>query len=188
MAAAHTEETKMRKVIATPIVAGLIGFAALAAPLAAHADTPTTFQVNGGNLTITSPTSSVALTGVTVGTTNPSGQLGTVTVDDERGLLSGGWTATVQSTAFTTGTDPSTVTIAASNVKYTPGSTSGAVGTANYTPGTAAVAIGTPQTAYAADSEVGSAGVSWDPTITVNLPAHGQVAGTYSGTITHSVA
>ncbi len=179
----------MRKIIATPIVAGLIGMAALAAPLAAHAaDTPTTFQVNGGLLSITVPTSSVALNGVTVGTTNPSGQLGAVTVDDERGLFSGSWTATAQSTDFTTGTGDSTVTIAASNVKYTPGSTSGAVGTANYTPGTAGVAIDTPQTAYSAASVVGSAGVSWDPTITVNLPAHGQVAGTYSGTITHSIA
>lgn len=179
----------MRKVIAAPIVAGLIGFAALAAPLAAHAaDTPTTFDVNGGAISITVPTTSVALTGVTVGTTNPSGQLGVVRVDDERGLLSGGWTATVVSSDFTTVSGETTVTIAASNVKYTPGSTSGAVGTANYTPGTAGVAIDTAKTAYVADSEVGSAGVSWDPTITVDLPAHGQVAGIYSGTITHSLA
>jgi hypothetical protein len=35
--------------------------------------------------------------------------------------------------------------------------------------------------------EVGVGGVSWDPTITVHMPAQA-VAGTYTGTITHSVA
>ncbi len=178
----------MRKIIATPIVAGLIGMAALAAPLAAHAaDTPTTFQVNGGLLSITVPTSSVALNGVTVGTTNPSGQLGAVTVDDERGQLSGGWTATVVSSDFTTGTDPSIVTIAASNVDYVAGDPTSSVGSGTFTPASP-TAISTVKTAYTAASEAGSAGVSWDPTITVHLPTHGQVAGIYSGTITHSVA
>ncbi len=177
----------MRKIIATPIVVGLIGMAALAVPVAAHADTPTTFEVTGGELTITAPTSSVALSGVTVGTTDPTGPLGTVRVDDERGLLSGSWTAAVQSTAFTTGTGPTLVTIAASNVDYVAGDPTSTVGSGTFTPASP-TAISTVKTAYTADSEVGSAGVSWDPTITVHLPASGQVAGSYSGTITHSFA
>lgn len=39
----------------------------------------------------------------------------------------------------------------------------------------------------ATDEVGGPAGTSWDPTITVNLPS-AVVAGTYAGTITHSVA
>jgi hypothetical protein len=48
----------MRKIIAAPIVAGLIGMAALAAPLA---ETPTTSDVNGGSISVTAPTDSVSL-------------------------------------------------------------------------------------------------------------------------------
>lgn len=192
-----TTEGIMRKVIAAPILAGLIGMAALAAPLAAHAaDTPTTFEVTGGSLSISAPTGSVDLGGYTLGTSTSdiSSLLGTVTVVDQRAALSGSWTAGVTSTDFTTGTAgtdgtfPASQTVPAADINYSPGAASAPVGSATYTPGTAgALGNTTALTAMSTSNEVGSGGVSWDPTLTVTLPAQ-VVAGTYSGTITHSVA
>jgi len=177
----------MRKAIVTSVVASLIGSGVLAAPAAARAaDTPATFELDPGVLTLTVPTQSVALDTVTVGVSSVSGQLGTVSVDDERGLLSGSWRITVVSSAFVG--DTTGVTIAASNVAYTPGNPTATSGTADFTAGTAGEAIDSPQTAYSAAHEQGSAGISWDPTITITLPSAGQVADTYSGTITHSIA
>ena len=185
----------MRKIIAAPIVAGLIGFAALAAPLAAHAaGTPTTFDLQGGTLSITVPdgsTTAIDLGLAHLSDNHVSGSLGAVTVDDERGLLSGSWDASAQSSAFVTGTTGNTTTLLASAVTYSAGTTSGSTGTGTFTAaaGGADVAIGSSATVMSASSEVGSpAGITWDPTITVALPTTGVVAGIYSGTITHSVA
>ncbi len=47
--------------------------------------------------------------------------------------------------------------------------------------------ISTPQPAYVATLGVGATSVSWNPIIKVTLPSS-VVAGTYTGTITHSVA
>jgi hypothetical protein len=178
----------MRKAIVTPVVAGLIGFGLLAAPLAAHAaDTPTTFEVSGGALGITVPTTSVDLGTVTVGASDVSASLGTVSVSDQRATVSGSWIATVTSSAFVTGEASTAETVPASDVNYAPGDPSDAVN-GTYTPGTAGALGGdTALTAMSTSDEVGVGGVSWDPTITVTLPAQ-VVAGTYTGTITHSVA
>jgi hypothetical protein len=43
------------------------------------------------------------------------------------------------------------------------------------------------RTAFSAGSVVGNNSVSWNPTVTINIPS-AAVAGTYSGTVTHSVA
>ena len=55
-----------------------------------------------------------------------------------------------------------------------------------FTPGLAG-AIGTARTGFTASAETGLTSVTWNPTITVTLPSTAP-AGTYAGTITHSVA
>jgi hypothetical protein len=175
----------MRKVIVIAAAAFLIGPGELASPPARAAGTPATFELGPGTLTLTVPAHSVTLDTVTVGVPAVSGQLGTVSVDDERGLLPGSWTISAVSSGFAGGTTG--VTIPASSVAYTPGAPTATSGTAEFTPGTAGEAIGTPQTAYSAAGEQGSAAISWDPAITIALPSAGQVADTYSGTITHSI-
>lgn len=169
--------------------AGLVGFGVLAAPTAAGAvDTPVTFEADGGALTITAPSDDVDLGTVKIGTPTISGQLGTVTVDDERDLVSGSWTVTVTATNFTTGAGSAAETIPASDITYDPGTPFDPVGDATYTPGDpGSLDPATPLTAMSGSDEVGAGGVSWDPTITVHLPAQ-VVAGTYAGTITHSFA
>jgi hypothetical protein len=179
----------MRKTIIASLATGLIGLGVLAAPMAAYADdTPTTFDLNAGSLSISVPTGAT-LSAATVGATSVSGQLGTVSVTDFRGDLSDTWTATVTASSFAGGTEGNTLTIPDTAVSYSPGEPitgSGTFGTAA-TPGTAGP-IGEALVAYSQAGAVGSNGVSWDPTITISLPAGGQVADTYSGTITQSVA
>ena len=76
-------------------------------------------------------------------------------------------------------------TIPAANVAYDPGTVTG-VGEGTFAASTAAD-IAAPQPVAGATGEVGATTVGWNPTITVTLPSN-VVAGTYSGTITHSVA
>jgi hypothetical protein len=182
----------MRKVIAIPIVAGLLGFAGLAAPLAAHAstaDTPVTFSLAGGSLSIQEPTT--ATIGATVGGEPAVADLGAVTVADETGNASGGWTATAVASDFT-GENTDTV-IPSSDVKYDSGTISGDTSVGTFT-SSGSVNIGAPvgeapaATVVQASDEAGNATVSWDPTITITLPSSGQVADTYDGTVTESVA
>jgi hypothetical protein len=186
----------MRKAIVTPILAGVVGIGAVGAmvvaPVAAQAGTgPTsaTFKVNGGALNITTP-DSADLGSVNIGASNVSSQLGTVTVTDQRASLSlVSWTTSVVSSPFTTSDgNGNNATIAASNVSYLAGVPTAQSGIGVFAPGlTSAFGIGTSATAYTAVAEVGATSVSWNPTIAVTLPSSAQ-AGTYTGTITHSVA
>jgi hypothetical protein len=183
----------MRKVIVTPVLAGVIALGAVAvAPIAAQAGTgptSTTFKVNGGSLNISTP-DSANLGTAAIGAANVSGSLGTVTITDQRASLSlASWTASATSSAFTTGAASTNETIPATAVGYNPGAQTNQTGIGVFAPGllTALTNISTPQTAYTAVAEVGVTSVSWNPTITVTLPSS-VVAGTYTGTITHSVA
>src|SRR5579875_1076586 len=127
----------MRKAIVTPVLAGVVGLGALAAPAAAQAatgPTTTTFAVSGGSLDITAP-SAAALGSASLGAGNVSGSLGTVTVSDQRGALLGSWTASVISTAFTTGQGSANETIPASDVGYNPGLPTNVTGTGLPVPG-----------------------------------------------------
>jgi hypothetical protein len=136
-----------------------------------------------GVVSITVP-ASVVLPSVAPGNTT-SGQLGTVTVSDDRGV--GSWTATVSATVFTSGTH----TIALTQVSYWSGPATATSGTGTFTPGqpTAAnaVVLTTSRTAFSlsAGSAVNSA--SWNPTLVVVVPL-ATVGGDYTATITHSVA
>jgi hypothetical protein len=186
----------MRKALLTPIVAGVVSIGAVgamvAAPIAAQASTgptSTTFQVNGGSLAISTPTSA-NLGSAAIGAANVSSTLGAVTVTDQRASLSlASWTTSVTSSAFTTGGSSSNETIPATDVGYNPGAPTAQTGIGVFAPGllTALGNISTPQPAYTAVTEIGATSVSWNPTITVTLPSS-VVAGTYTGTITHSVA
>ena len=183
----------MRKAIVTPVLAGVIALGAVAvAPIAAQAGTgptSTTFKVSGGALNISTP-DSANLGTATIGAANVSGSLGTVTVTDQRASLSlASWTTSVTSSAFVTGGAGTNETIPATAVGYNPGLQTASTGVGVFAPGvlTALGNISTPQPAFTAVAEVGATSVSWNPTITVTLPS-AVVAGTYTGTITHSVA
>ncbi|MGW3152414.1 beta-propeller fold lactonase family protein [Streptomyces sp. NPDC001177] len=153
-----------------------------AAASPSQGDTVVTFQVSPTDgLTITVP-DTATLSTVTPGGT-ATGQLGNVTVNDQRSLADATWNSTASlSQDFTTsGGSP----ISGGAVTYTPGApvaqTNGPF-TAG-TPGTLAGA----RTAYSKTSGSGDNSVTWNPTLDVAVPA-AAVAGIYTGTITHSVA
>jgi hypothetical protein len=177
----------VKKAIVSGILTLLVG--ALAIPARA-ATTSTTFALTAGSLSISAPASK-NLGSTATGSASISGQLGTTTVTDARGALLGSWTSTVSSGSFTTGGGTANETIPNSDVTYWSGPATASSGVGTFTPGQPtsgnAVALGSSQTAYAASSVVGNNSVSWNPTLTVNIPA-AAVVGTYSGTITHSVA
>ena len=153
--------------------------------------TTTTFTVaaSGTGLAITVPATAV------LGTGNPGGTitalLGAVQVTDSRAVNPAAWTASVTSSDFTI---PSTTnTIPATLVDYWSGPTTATVGSGTFTPGQpnsgsrAPLNNSTLLTAMALTGGAGSNSATWDPTLVVNVPA-AAVAGTYSGTVTHSVA
>ena len=122
-----------------------------------------------------------------------SAQLGTVTVTGTGGgLLFPSFTATVSTTAFTTGGGSPHETIPRGAIRYWSGpatAVSGALGTG--TPGqptaAQAVSLSTDQAAFSASGTALSLSVSWNPTLVIQVP-ESAVAGTYTGTITHSAA
>jgi hypothetical protein len=112
-----------------------------------------------------------------------SGALGVVKVSDARSAAAGsGWVASVISTAFTPSSGP---TIGALHVGYTVGDIT-AVGTATFTPNNPPNLTGV-VAAVTATGITGDNSATWNPTINVAVPG-GMAAGTYAGTITHSVA
>jgi hypothetical protein len=173
----------------TALVGAVLSVLAFALPARA-ADTTTTFSLAAGSLSISAPASHDLGSGSTGGGT-VSAQLGTVTVTDNRGALAGTWTASVSSTDFTTGGATANETIGKGQVTYWSGTATASSGVAVFTPGQAiaanAQALSVSRTAFSATAIVGNNSASWNPTVTVNVPA-AAVAGDYTGTITHSVA
>jgi hypothetical protein len=159
-------------------------FATLAAATAlpAGADTPATFTLTAGGLSISAPTGSVSLGSQPASTSlsTISGPLGVVTVTDQRGGVTT-WTASVISTAFT---PPSGPADPASNVSYAAGAI-----TASATVVAAAVpALNlTGVSPVVTGASTGISTASWNPSISVFVPAN-FAPGVYSATITHSVA
>jgi hypothetical protein len=177
---------KIRR-LALAAVAVLLPGLAFAAPAGA-ADTVATFSITAGGLAVTVPSGTVALSGATAaaGSSSVAGTLGSVSVADTRGALVATWTTTFSSTAFTTGGASADETVALANISYASGTVS-KTGT-----GTAVPNVGTAMSALAAARVVTFAGIgnntaSWNPTLTFTLLGS-QVAGTYTGTVTHSVA
>ncbi|MDG4800037.1 hypothetical protein [Micromonospora sp. WMMD980] len=180
----------MRKGLLAATLAGVATSVALAAPAVADdADTTVTLTVNAsGGLTITAPASANLGQGTEGATV--SGQLGPVTVLDQRGSLTPNWTATVISTDFKTGGGTSAETIPNINVEYWSGGATSTAGSGTFTPGqlTAAdrVIINVPRTAFTHTGGSGNNFATWNPSLLVNIP-DGTVQGTYTGTVTHSV-
>jgi hypothetical protein len=180
-----TRRTKQFLVGSGLAAAAVLG--ATAIPAFAVGDTTTTFTLAGNGLSISVPGSAnLSTSGSTlIGATSLSGSLGAVTVTDNQGTLAHTWTATVSSTDFTTGGGGSNKTITKDNASYTPGtvSTSG-VGVAVGTP---ASSLATSSSVVTATAVIGSMTATWNPTVSVTIPTS-VIAGTYSGTITHSVS
>jgi hypothetical protein len=169
----------MRKL--TLLTASLAALAATAAP--AFAVTPASFQVTGGGLTISAPSGANVDLGSRLASNVPgtiSGPLGLVSVSDLRGGPTT-WTASVISSAFTPAAGPA---VAASFVSYLAGvvTPSGPVtpvgGTFLDLTGVVAVVTGT---------STGPSSATWTPLISIAIPAN-LAPGTYTATVTHSVA
>ena len=148
-----------------------------------------TFTLTAGALTVSDPADK-SLGSVATGTATVTNTLGNTTVVDSRGALLGTWTSTVSSTDFTTGTATEDETITKDLVDYYSGAATAFSGTAVLVPGQAtallAQDLGAARTAFSATGVVGNNSATWVPTVVVNIPSD-SVAGTYSGTITHSV-
>jgi hypothetical protein len=164
----------------------IIGFSfVLGLPAVAAPRSPSTVRLLGGSLSITAPTATVNLGSGLVGSTLAA-SLGTVTVTDSRGGLLTSWAGSVSSTSLTTGGGAATQTIPAAAINYLAGTVTAKSGVGIDLPGTGGPMSGS-QVTYTSTAGLGNETVSWKPTITVTVPT-GIVVGTYSATITHSVA
>jgi hypothetical protein len=140
-----------------------------------------------GELSITAPV------GASLGEAAPggviSGALGAVTVTDTRGLTNATWTATVSATNFST-TAP-VRTISRDVVSYWSGPATATTGTATFTAGQVAagnaVFLDAPRTTFSVTIGSGTTSATWNPTFVVRPPL-AAVAGSYTGTLTFSVA
>jgi hypothetical protein len=179
----------MRKRLALVLSAAAVSGSMVMMAAPADAGQGVTFSLTAGLLTISDPANK-ALGSISTGTASLTNTLGAVSVTDNRGALNGTWTATVASTDFTTGAAATEETIAKAQVDYWSGAATSFTGTAVLVPGQLLVvnkqALSASRTAYSATAVIGNNTASWTPTVVVNVPAQA-VAGTYSGTITHSV-
>jgi hypothetical protein len=148
------------------------------------ATTTMTFAVTVGTLAITAPNTSSLGAGLPGNNIGPS-PLGNVSVIDSRAALSAGWTTTVASTDFTTGTGTAAETIPASDVNYDPG-TPAKTGTVTVT-GTDVTLSNSPQAVVVGTGVTGDNTATWNPELTVAVPS-AAVGGTYTATLTHSVS
>jgi hypothetical protein len=183
----------MGKRLAVVLGAVTVAVAVSAAPaLAAPTDSSTvTFGIDAGTLDITVPASTDLGSGSPGDTV--TAQMGAVTVSDERAELVGTWTATVTSTTFTTGGGTPDETIPAGAVSYWSGEATATTGVGGAIPGqltallAAPLSPTTPVTAFSKLEGAGNNSATWNPSLVVSVPA-AAVAGTYTGTVTQSVA
>ena len=155
------------------------------ASAATTGSTPMTVTVTGGFISITVPSGTADMGSVRneVAGETASASLGVVQVDDARSAGAGaGWVASVISTAFTPAAGP---TIPASALSYSAGVVV-KVGTATYVDDdpTDLTAV---SAAVTASGITGDNSATWSPVITIAIPG-GMAAGTYTASITHSVA
>jgi hypothetical protein len=148
-----------------------------------------TIKPVAGALSITVPAT------VSLGSAAPGGALsralGPVTVSDQRGLVNASWTVSVSTTTFTTGGGTAAETISKSVVSYWSGPATSTAGAGTFTPGqlTAAnaQALSATRAAFTLTAGTGNTSATWNPTLVIQVPAQA-VGGTYTGTVTHSVA
>jgi hypothetical protein len=109
-----------------------------------------------------------------------------VTVTDDRAALAAAWVASASSTTFTTGAATPAETIPVADVAYTVGTFTATTGTITPTASDLGAMTVAAQPVVTGSAGVGNNSVTWNPTISVAVPASA-VTGTYTGTITHSV-
>jgi len=156
--------------------------ALLPATSATAADTETTFTLTGGSLNLTAA-GAATLGDSTSGDTSITGQLGTVSVNDARGGVSG-WGATAASEDFTHSSANAGSTSTA--ISYTGGDVTES-GTVTIADGTATALTAEPAAVATATDVNGNNTASWNPTLDVTLPSSA-LAGAYSATVTTSVS
>ncbi|MFD9973361.1 hypothetical protein [Streptomyces sp. NPDC059017] len=171
-----------------------VGSAVVAAVLSGAA-APVTSQDAGrvarqpGTLSITVP--ATASFGSAFPGASLSRQLGEVRVRDRRGGQNTVWTATVSATDFTTPGGGAARQISRSQFSYWSGQAVTTDGGGTRVPGQAtsaqAQSLSVPRTAFRKTSGNGNNTTGWLPTLIVAVPVTA-VGGTYTGTITHSVA
>ncbi|MEV0537704.1 hypothetical protein [Kitasatospora sp. NPDC050463] len=160
-------------------------------------DTVETTGSNSSQLSVIPTTGTLSVgvpTTAGLGSAAPGGTVGAavgaVTVSDQRGLTNATWTATASATNFTTGGATPAETITTSNVYYWSGPATNTTGTVTVSPGqsdaSAKQSLGSPRGAFVSTGN-GNSSTTWSPTVVITVPAAG-VAGTYTGTVTHSVA
>jgi hypothetical protein len=171
----------LRKLV---LLAGTVATLVAVTAVPAGADpTTATFQLTAGGLSISVPASvSIGSQAVSTSATTISGQLGLVTVTDQRGGATS-WVASVIVTAFTPTTGPAVTAIAADKVSYAAGTIT-QVGVTATKPATTDLTGVSP---IVNGASTGLSTASWNPTISVLLPANA-APGIYTATITHSVA
>jgi hypothetical protein len=147
-------------------------------------DTTVTFAVTSGLLTLTAPGSANLGTG-RPGTTI-SGALGQMTVTDDRAALVATWTVTASLTNFTTGTGATLSTIPATDADYDAGEVV-TTGVITVPPPISVALSGTPTPVVEGTAGRGNNTASWNPLMGVDVPP-AAVGGTYTGTLTQSVA
>jgi hypothetical protein len=164
------------------VLAGTVVTLTAATALPAAAATPVSFTLTAGALSISAPTAAVSLGSQVASTTSSimSGQIGIVTVTDQRGGTTT-WTASVISTAFTPTAGPADPAV---NVSY-------GAGLITVSPTVVATGIAasdlTGVSTVVTGASTGISSASWNPTISVTVPAN-FAPGVYAATITHSVA
>jgi hypothetical protein len=187
----------MRKVLglgicsAAIVAAGLTPTAGWAAttspaasgPAAGDPSTAVTFAVTTGALAMTVPATMNLGAGAPGDTI--SGEMGLVTVTDNRALLSAAWTVTAAATNFTTGNATANEIVPATELTYNPGVVdhTGTITIAK----TTITMSNSAQTVVTGTAGVGNNDASWTPLISLTIP-DAAVGGAYTGTITQSVA
>ncbi|HXS62251.1 MAG TPA: putative Ig domain-containing protein [Streptosporangiaceae bacterium] len=141
-------------------------------------------SVVAGSLSISVP-GTASLGSAAPGTT-VSGSLGTVQVIDNRGF-GADWTATVSSTAFTTGTGTGPQLIPPTDVDYLIPSLFQTTGRATFSFVPSLDVNVNPQAVVSATNVNGDTSATWTPNLDVHIPA-GAVAGNYTAVVTHSVS
>jgi len=179
----------MRKALLLGTMAAAAGLALTGTPAQA---TSVTFTLSGGSLAVSQPGSPAALTGGALSGlagTALTGSLGSTTVTDQRGGITG-WTSTIaQTTAFTNGQ----TTIPAANTKEWVGSAIVPSGVAVVTSGTYVSQLtglgltSSAQNFVTATAVVGNNTSSFNPSIAVTIPTDA-TAGDYTGVITQTVS
>ena len=176
-------------IVLTPVAssAAMAGPAVLAyssSPNPGDPNTTVTFTVSSGALAMSAPTT------VDLGTNAPGttifGNLGTVTVTDNRALLSAAWTAVASSTDWTTGGGTLAETISAADVGYNPGVIT-PTGTITLTGTPIAALAALPAAVVTATAGTGDNTGTWNPLLSAVVPV-GAVVGIYTGTLTQSVS